>query len=208
MVDPAICRRCSDGSSTEVSGREVASSMRYFGSTNKFLVMATCSVALLLAGSAASAGESRQISRSWTVASDVGWADEHRMLPDGSVDNLDNPNAEAGKTPAGRTVKEDGNIESSGGVGAGTADAKKMKGLHGGSSQEAAFTPLLATAESRSLSSTRGVADSASVRLLDAEASTEPAVVPLPASVWAGLGVLLMMVWLGRHGKRRVRLPV
>lgn len=70
------------------------------------------------------------------------------------------------------------------------------------------FVPLLATEQSRSLSATRGIADSAAAGLLDPESSASPAVVPLPASVWAGLAVLLTTVWLGRHPKRRLRLPI
>lgn len=70
------------------------------------------------------------------------------------------------------------------------------------------FVPLLAREQSRSLAATRGITDSETAGLFDPESSANPAVVPLPASVWAGLAVLLTTVWLGRHSKRRLRLPI
>ena len=35
-----------------------------------------------------------------------------------------------------------------------------------------------------------------------------PALVPLPASLWGALILIMWLLWLGRQGKRRVRVPI
>lgn len=163
--------------------------MRNLPRNRNFLFAAFVATALLPGAAVVSAGESQAVSGG-VLAPDASWSNEHSPISitstvtDSSQDNVESPAAEFGEPMV-----------------------SARSGSTAGSPPDE-FVPLLATEQSRSLAATRGIADSAAAGLLDPESSGNPAVVPLPASVWAGLAVLLTTVWLGRHPKRRLRLPI
>lgn len=158
--------------------------MRNLQRNRNFFSAAVVALALLPGVTAVSAGESQMMTSDLpTPNSTSSWS--NRL------------------TPVSAEVETDREVESrTGHSSAGNA----QRSADGATSDN--FVPLLATERSRSLAATRGIADSTTAGLLEPEASGNPAVVPLPASVWAGLAVLLMTVWLGRHSKRRLRLPI
>lgn len=163
--------------------------MRNLQRNENFLFAAFVAVALLAGATDVSAGESQLASES-ALAPIASWSEGLSPTSIGSTDTDGSRAQEAGPAPAGLGE---------------TVSAKSGDTADNASD---GFVPLLATEQSQSLAAARGIADSASAGLLDPESSGNPAVVPLPASVWAGLAVLLTTVWLGRHSKRRLRLPI